>query len=80
MTATHLLDALAILLGEKQMEDLGRPVSPLARRSSTGQLEVAGPVRELVQRWFNRLGGDPFAVLDGEDLLAFRSEAEALGT
>ena len=74
VTAAHVLDALAILLGEKQMEDLGRPVSPLVRRPSTVALDVGQPVRKLVQRWFDQLGNDPMAVLDEGDVAALRAD------
>ena len=76
--AVHLLEAIAILLGEKRMEDLGRPVSPLVRPASSTALEVVPTVRVLVQSWFDRLGNDPLALLGPDDLAEFRTNLEQL--
>jgi hypothetical protein len=78
VTAAHMVDAIGILLGETRMEDLGRPVSPLAQRSSGGALEVDPLVRELVRRWFDRLGSEPMTVLTDHEVAAFRAELEQL--
>jgi hypothetical protein len=78
VTAAHLVDAIAILLGEKAMEDLGRPVSPLAHRSAGAPLEVDPLVRELVRRWFDRLGSEPMSMLTDHEVAAFRAELEHL--
>lgn len=76
VTAAHMLDAIAVLRGEKSLEDLGRPLAPLVPRSSEGGAEPA--VRELAQRWWNALGGDISATLDVLALAALRAELEAL--
>jgi hypothetical protein len=61
---SHLIAAVAILRGQKTMEDLGRPVSPLVRRPAPPGATEA--VRALVQRWFADLGEDPNAELSPE--------------
>ncbi len=73
VTAAHLRDAVAILQGTKPMEDLGRPVSPLIPRPPSGPGATAG-VRELAQRWFATLGGDPQAELDSDQLATLLAE------
>jgi hypothetical protein len=76
VTPAHLRTALAIVLGEGTIEDAGRPVSPLVRRQPGGSAQPA--VRELVQRWFAALGGDPLATFTPEQLARFRADVEAL--
>lgn len=71
----HLLHAVALLLGEQSMDDLGRPVSPLVRRSGGA---VDPRVRELVRRWFAALGSDIQATIEGDDLARFLDEVRAL--
>ncbi|MBI5949814.1 MAG: hypothetical protein HY875_16885 [Chloroflexi bacterium] len=66
VTAAHLIEAVAILRGEKLVEELGRPVSPLVSRSSQGA-EVEPATRELVQHWFFALGQDINATLDEDE-------------
>lgn len=78
VTARHVLDALDIQSGTKQMEDLGRPVSPLLRRGSQTPPGADAPVRELAQRWFAALGNDVNATLDAAQLTQLRSELRAL--
>ena len=63
VTATHLLDAIAIIEGSKQMADLGRAVSPLVPRPQSGPT-ASNEVREVAQRWFALLGSDPLAEMD----------------
>jgi hypothetical protein len=74
--AAHLLQSIAILRGERSMDDLGRPTSPLVRRPSPPGATEA--VRELVQRWFADLGEDANALLDDPTLRRLVSEIEAL--
>ncbi|MGH2609015.1 MAG: hypothetical protein ACRDHF_07980 [Tepidiformaceae bacterium] len=62
VTARHVLDAISILEGSRQLEDLGRAVSPLVPRR--GERGVDPAVRELVQRWWRELGEDVNAELD----------------
>jgi hypothetical protein len=73
-----MLDAIAILRGEKSLEDLGRPLSPLVPRRAEGGAEPA--VRELAQRWWNLLGGDIRATLDDTALAALRAELVSLAS
>ena len=76
VTATHLLDAIAVLTGEQDMEEAAGPVSPLGR--GRAGLGVEPAVRDLMQRWFERLGGAAEAVLTPEDLAELRTEITAL--
>ncbi len=73
VTARHLLASIDILEGRSSMADLGRGVSPLVRRPA-GSGAVAPEVRALVQRWFERLGGDVAAELDEATVAEFRRE------
>jgi hypothetical protein len=73
-----LLGAIDVLLGRAQMEDFGRPRSPLERRPPAGPL-VAPEVRALVRTWFERLGSDARAELAGEELVAFTDGVPSLG-
>lgn len=76
VAAAHVLDAIAVLVGEAEMEEAAGPVSPLGRGRSGLGVEPA--VRDVSQRWFERLGGAPEAVLAPEDLAELRTEIEAL--
>ena len=79
VSASHLAHAIAILLGETTLEDLGRPLSPLIRRVPPGQAGGADPeVRALAQRWFAELGGDVTAVLTPQQLIQLREEIARL--
>lgn len=77
-TAEHLLLAVDILRGTRTIESLGQQQSPLlrARRPEPG---VDGALRELVQRWFERVGGRGDVVLAGDDLAQFLRDLESLG-
>ena len=75
--ASHLLDAIALLRGERSMEELGRPLSPLVRRPQGGA--VAPGVRELVRRWFEDVGQDAAAEIDAAQLSALEAELRGLG-
>ena len=66
VTAAHLIESVAILRGEKSVEDLGRPVSPLVSRSSQGA-DVEPAARDLVQHWFFAVGQDINATLDEDE-------------
>ena len=71
----HMLDAIAVLEGNKRMDDLGRPVSPLIPRGRAG----ADPaVMEIAQRWFAALGSDVEAGLTVSQLEGLRAELVAL--
>ncbi len=76
VAATHLLDAIAVLAGEAEMEEAAGPASPLGR--GRAGLGVEPAVRDLSQRWFERLGGAPEALLAPEDLAELRREIQAL--
>lgn len=74
----HLLHAIDILAGEKTIDDLGRPVSPLIPRPP-GSTPGADPaVRDLAQRWFAESGNDINAELDDFALARLRTELHAL--
>lgn len=76
-TAEHLLLAVDILQGERSIESLGQQRSPLLRahRPEPG---VESALRELVQRWFERLGGTGGAILAGDDLAQFLHDLDGL--
>ena len=74
--ARHLLDAIDVLTGAAEPDELGVPLSPFGHRRT--DLSVAPTVRELTQRWFARLGGTPDATVDGDALSELRAEIEAL--
>jgi hypothetical protein len=73
----HLANAVDVLTGERRMADFGRPVSPLVRRSKNGAVDE--PVRALVQRWFEALGGKVSATLTVDQVAVLRHEIEGLG-
>ena len=67
--AQHLLAGIAILKGEMTLEDLGRAISPLVRRTPPGiGSAVDPPIRELAQRWFAALGSDADATMSAPQL------------
>ncbi len=79
VSAAHLLDAIAILAGEKSLADLGRPISPLVPRNPRGQAAGADPaVRTLTQRWWSELHEDITAELDASTLVRLRDELQHL--
>jgi hypothetical protein len=78
VTASHLLDAMAILEGKKTLEDLGRPISPLVRRGGPQGAGVEPRALALVQRWFADLGSRADVELTGEQAEALRSDLRAL--
>ncbi len=78
VTATHMLDATAIQLGEKTMESLGRGVSPLMPKLASTQGGAEPEVRALAQRWYVSLGSDVTATLSGEQIAMLRAELVAL--
>lgn len=75
----HVLDGIDVLLGRVRLEDLGRPRSPLAPMPQSVYGGVEPGVRELVQRWFERLGHDATAELDAVKLAELAGELGALG-
>ncbi|MGE5597179.1 MAG: hypothetical protein ACM3S1_14240 [Hyphomicrobiales bacterium] len=78
VTAAHAIDGIAILRGERRIEDLGRPLSPLLRRAQQPQGGGVEPaLRELVQRWYVRLGS-PDATLDDGQLSEFLADLQAI--
>lgn len=74
--AEHVLDAIAILQGEKTLDDLGRPVSPLVSRVTGAGSGATPGVRALAQQWFARQASDVTYELPDEELADLR---EALG-
>jgi len=76
--AEHLLDAIAILLGEKTLDDLGRPVSPMLSRATGAGSGATEGVRSLAQRWFARQDGDVTRELPDDGLAELRAELERL--
>ncbi len=66
----HMLDAVDVLNGDRTMDDLGRPRSPLIH-AHRGPAPVNPAVRDLVQRWYQDLGSDVQAELTGGDLERF---------
>lgn len=79
VTAGHLLDAIAILLDEKSMQDLGRGVSPLMPRGPRGQRESVDPaIRALAQEWFADLGNDVGAILSTPQVESLRAQLQAM--
>lgn len=80
VAAQHLLLAIEILQGEKTLDDLGRPVSPLVTRMSGAPPGATPGVKALAQRWFARQGSDPSYELSGDELEALRGELATLVT
>lgn len=76
VVAAHVLEAVAVLAGEAEVEEGGGAVSPLGHRRT--ELAVEPAVRELTQRWFARLGGAPEATLGPDDVSELRAEVETL--
>ena len=76
VAATHLLEAIDLLTGATEPDDSGAAVSPLGHRRT--ELSAEPAVRELTQRWFDRLGGTPEASLDADALAELRAEIEML--
>lgn len=70
VTIEHLRDAVAVLLGEKDIRDLGRPLSPLVRRPDPG---ATRETREFAQRWFTYMT-DVTAELTPEEVAELRAE------
>ena len=71
IAGAHVIDAVAILLGEKTLDDLGRPVSPLLTRGSQGKGGVEAALQATVKRWFERVGRDANRELSRDELAAF---------
>ena len=79
VAAEHLLYGIAILKREMTIEDLGRAVSPLVRRSPPGTGGTVEPViRELAQRWFVTLGSDANATISPQQLVDLIEELQQL--
>lgn len=74
VSAEHLRLAIDILLGEKTLDDLGRPVSPLVSRVTGAGSGATAGVRGLAQEWFSRQQGDVAYELSDAELEAFRAE------
>jgi hypothetical protein len=74
----HLLQAIRLQTGELTMEELGKPVSPLVQRYPRGLGPAVEPqLRELVQRWFLRLGSQATVALSHEEIAALRADIGA---
>ena len=78
VSAEHLLLAIEVLQGDKTLDDLGRPVSPLVSRVSKAGSGATVGVRELAQRWFSRQGSDPAYELTSDELRTLREELQTL--
>ncbi|MCY3646496.1 MAG: hypothetical protein OXH07_05955 [Chloroflexi bacterium] len=76
VAGVHLLEAIDVLTGASEPDDMGASVSPLGHRRT--ELSAEPAVRELTQRWFTHLGGTPEASLDAETLAELRNEIETL--
>lgn len=73
----HVLEAIAVLRGERTMDELGRGRSPLVpRRPGSGAVQPE--LRELSRRWFEELGSDVAATLSPSQLAAFEQDVRAL--
>ena len=79
VTAAHMLDAIAVLLGEKTIEDFGQPVSPMMLRFR-GKAGADPEVRELAQRWFAELGGTVEGEVDEAQLEILVVELQEIAT
>lgn len=77
VSAQHMLDAIAVLNGDKTIDDFGKPAPPMLRRFR-GPAGADPRVRELAQRWFADLGSNVSAELTGEQLAALAAELRAL--
>ena len=73
-----VLLALEILRGEKSLDDLGRPQSPMISRLTKAGGGAEPAVRELAQRWFAELGGDLAGEFDEAQLQRFEAELRSL--
>lgn len=78
VSARHLRSAIAILLGEESIEDLGRPTSPFVSRATGAASTVDPAVRELAQRWFARFEHDLTREFSEAEWEAFSAELAAL--
>ena len=76
--AVDVLDALSMLRGQKTLDDLGRPLSPMVSRISGAGSGATEGVRELAQRWFAVLGQDSTAELSDEQLRELELELTEL--
>jgi len=74
---SHIETAVAVLREEVSLAELGNAPSPLVPRSRS--TPVSGPVRELVQRWFADLGGDPLVEISPEQVETLLAELGRLG-
>ncbi|MGD9932983.1 MAG: hypothetical protein AB7T37_04620 [Dehalococcoidia bacterium] len=72
----HVQHAIALLLEETVLEDIGRPLPPLVPRPAPGPATPG--VRHLAQRWISGLGSDPARTLTGSELRSIRDEISAL--
>lgn len=77
LTPEHVVAALDVLEGSVNLEDLGRPVSPLVPKPPGGAA-VAPRVREFAQGWVTRPGNDPTCPLSAERLALLRDEVARL--
>ena len=77
VTAEHVLTAIGILRGTVPLDDLGRPQSPMLSRATGAGREVDALVREIAQRWFSKLGSDPFAEMDAEQVSELEADLRA---
>lgn len=79
VTLAHVRDAVAVLAGERTMEDL-LDVRRVPFQRANPNLAADAEARELAQAWFERLGGSVAGTFDAQDLAAFREDiARRLG-
>lgn len=74
----HLADAIALLLGETTLEQIGRPRSPLVPRPPAGP--ATPQVRDFAQRWLERLDREATRELTLPELLLMREEIGVLAS
>ncbi len=76
--ARHMLLAIAVLKGEKSLDDLGRPLSPLVSRMTGAGSGATDGVRLLAQRWFAQQHGDVRYEFSAEQLQELEEDISRL--
>ena len=72
----HVQHAIALLLEEIVLEDIGRPLPPLVPRPTPGP--ATSPVRHLAQHWLARLGNDPARTMTASEVRSIRDQIAEL--
>ncbi len=79
VVAIHLVHAIDILTARITLDDLGRALSPLVRRTPPGMGSTVQPaVRDLVQRWYAELDSNHAATMTESHLARLRTELAQL--